>query len=411
MRIVTELLEISRLGGIEVNALEDVRELVRRGHDVHVLHGPDTYGHGDLRTDLVSAGATLHGPIHLTWSPLLTPFDLTRYLPGRRVIGRLAPDVLWLQRFEHLMWAKVATAGRDIPIACHLHHAPNYRPAAQRVLADGTERFLAVSDFTRTQWVDRGLRPDRVEVLRNAVRPTDYPWGGPHEYLASRESLDLPNAAPIILYYGRLTKEKGVDVVLDAFEHALRSGASAHLLVAGAAPPFPEALALEKRLATLVAAGHATALPPQRDVVPLLHAADVVLFPSREPEAFGRVALEALMAGRPVVATRLGGVLEVIPHELEYLMVPPGDAEALSATSLRLLRWREDQPDLGASCRSLAMRRFDLASRFDELERLLGVVARTGRRSRYRRSGAAIGAPSPQSSPLPDRREVDHSAS
>lgn len=366
MRILTHVIELSRLGGIEVNLVEDVRALVGRGHEVHVVHGPVQDGTGDLEADLLAAGAHLHGPHRLALDPRRAPLDVASYLPSARLAARLKPDVLWLHRFEQAAWAQATARPTGVPIVCQLHHAPNYRPWVQRVLARGIAQFVAVSHFTRQQWVDSGLAPESVRVLHNAVRGADYPVGGLVERAATRADLGLPADARIALFYGRFTREKGVDLLLDAWG-AIEDPA-AHLVLVPTAPgPGPDVAA---RIDALVAAGRATCLAPRRDVVPLLHAADVVVLLARA-EPFGRVALEALMTGRPAVATARGGVVEIFPADLERFLVPPGDAAALTRTLGQTLAWRSTEAGLGERCAAAARDRFPFDRRVQELERLL----------------------------------------
>ncbi|TNM67475.1 glycosyltransferase family 4 protein [Streptomyces sp. NP160] len=376
MRIVLDVLEPSRLGGIEVTLLEDVRGLSARGHDLHVVHGPARYrpAPGDLHDDLLAAGAHLHGPHRVAWSPGRTPSDLAAYAASARLLRRLRPDVLWVQRFEHLAWAHAARSATRTPLVCHLHHAPMYRRPVQRLLAAGVGRHLAVSEFTRRQWVDAGLPVDRVGVLHNALPAGGYPPGGAQELRTAREQLGLPAEARVVLLYGLLVEGKGAGVVARAWQELQAAEPSAHLLVAGDVPQGHPDGGLPGVLEAAVAAGRATRLGVQRDVVPLLHAADVVLFPSLMAESFGRVPLEALSTARPVVASRTGAVPEVLAGAPEGLLVPPGDPAALVAAVRSLLRWRDDDDGLGDRLAALA-RRFDAERRWDALEAELASAA------------------------------------
>lgn len=377
MRIITDLMEPSRLGGIEVTLLEDVRGLVAAGHEVHVVHGPCVHRPppGDLHADLLATGAQLHGPLGVRWTPERTPSDLLGYTASTRLLHRLRPDVVWVQRFEHLLWAHAARSTRRTPVLCHLHHAPMYRRPVQRLLAAGIGGHLAVSEFTRRQWVDAGLPPERVRVLHNALPAGAYPPGGAAEAVAARASLGLPADARVVLLYGLLSQAKGAGVVARAWEELQAAEPSAHLLVAGEAPPGVSDGGLVAVVEAAVAAGRATRLGAQRDVVPLLHAADVVLFPSLLPESFGRVPLEAITSGRPVVASSVGAVPEVLTGAAADLLVPPADPAALAGAVRRLLRWRETDPGLGDRLADELTSRFDPVARLARLQEELARAA------------------------------------
>jgi glycosyltransferase involved in cell wall biosynthesis len=372
MRIVSHVASLERLGGIEVNTLEATRALAARGHEVHVFHGPPLEGGTapDMREAFERAGVVLHGP-HPFASP--TPRQaltaVRSYLPAASLVARLRPDVVWLQRFEHVVWGQTVARRSRTPLVCHLHNAPNYGHGRLPLLSHGVARFAAVSEFTRREWVAAGLRQDLVDVLPNAVPADGYPVGGEPEREAARRALGLPPDGPLALYYGRLAEAKGVAVLLDAWEQLSPRAAGAQLVLAGEFPASGDD-DLRSRVARLAGRGDVTVLPAQPDVVPLLHAADVVVFPSLLPEAFGRVALEAVATGRPVLASAIGAVPEVLSGPLSRLLVPPSDPAALAARLGTVLSWRQDEPGLGALCRAEALGRFsfdDYVSRVEDL--------------------------------------------
>ena len=383
MRIVTQALSLERLGGIEVNTVEVGRALVARGHEVHLLHGPDLgFSDVDSTADYEAAGVVVHGPFPLSTSLAGAPSAIPSFLPAARLVHRLQPDVLWLQRFEHIVWGQVVSRRARVPLVCHLHHMPNFG-RAMPYLASGVARFIAVSDFIRQQWAAHGLDPARIDVVHNAVPPETYSPGRLPERAAARAGLGLPADAPTALYYGRLAASKGLGVVLDAWRHLSPGVDDAHLVLAGDLDAQGDP-GLAARIGALATGGTATVLPAQRDVLPLLHAADVVLFPTRLPEAFGRVALEALVTERPVLASDIGAVPEVLTGPLNQLLVPAGDACALAERLRALLDWRQTQPGLGALCAAEATATFSFSAHLDAIEGVLAAAAchrrRTGRR-------------------------------
>lgn len=372
MRILTNALSLERRGGVEVNTLEVARALVSRGHEMHVVFGPplDNGVLPDMRPDFEAAGITLHGP-----QPFIQPSVATavpaalRALPTASLAARLRPDVLWLQRFEHAIWGQVVARRSRTPIVCHLHHALNPSRAVP-VAARGIRRFVAVSGFMRDHWADAGLDPARIDVVHNAVPEGGYPVGGEAERTRARVELGLPPDVPMALFYGRLDERKGLRMALDAWAQAAPRLGRAHLLLAGAVTPSDDPVLLS-RVTELVAGGAATLLPVQRDVVPLLHAADLVLFASQLPESFGRVVLEGLMTGRPVLATSVGGVPEILSGPLSRLLVQQTDIGAFAAGLVSLLDWRRSEPGLGEFCARQAREHFSFTGHVTQLEDVL----------------------------------------
>jgi glycosyltransferase involved in cell wall biosynthesis len=377
MRIVTHVVSLERLGGLEVNTLEATRALLARGHQVHVLYGAPTSGGPSTRAEFEAAGAVLHGPFPFASRVLQAPRTVPTFLPAARLVAGLRPDVVWLQRPEHVVWGQTVARWSRTPLVSHLHHLTNYGRLLPWVTR-GVTRFIAVSEFIRDQWTSTGVDGRRIDVVHNAVPAGTYPPGGEAQRDAARRALGLPAGVPIALLYGQVCAGKGIGVALDAWMRL--SPVRGHLVVVG--DVVPDEPQWRARLTDAVAGGTVTWLPNQADVVPLLHAADLVLFPSLLQESFGRVALEALMTHRPVLASAIGAVPEVLTGDLARLLVPPGDAAALADGMAALLDWRGTEGGLGAACGVQAARRFDFDDYVTGLEQSLGRAAgdRSGRR-------------------------------
>jgi glycosyltransferase involved in cell wall biosynthesis len=106
----------------------------------------------------------------------------------------------------------------------------------------------------------------------------------------------------------------------------------------------------------------------RRNVVTPAHASDVVVVPSVCQESFGRAVIEAMATGRPVVASRVGGIPEILTGPLERFLFEEDDPEAL-AEQLRALRnWREREPNLGGQCRAHVVEQFSLNHTVDGVE-------------------------------------------
>jgi glycosyltransferase involved in cell wall biosynthesis len=394
MRLLSQIISLQRSGGIEVNTLEVVRALAARGHDVHLMYGPDFSGvEGEsMRPDFEAAGVTLHGPFEMTASVRSAPWAVKRFLPAGAHAARLRPDVLWLQRFEQIIWGHTVAVRARTPLVVHLHHPPNVRRSVP-LLSRGVSRYVAVSEYIRQLYVDAGAPAHLVDVVHNAVPPELYAPGGVAERDAAQQALGLPVGVPTVLFYGRLAEDKGLAVVLQAWERLAVQPGQARLVLAGETLPAPPE-ALTAQLDRMVAAGTVTVLPAHRDVLPLLHAADVVAFPTIMVEAFGRVALEALMTGRPVVASDNGGVPEVLSGPMRRFLFPTGDAAALAARLADLIDWRTTEPELGPLCAAHANEHFPFAAYVGQTERVLEHARGTRRFRRGRRSaGADVPAP------------------
>jgi glycosyltransferase involved in cell wall biosynthesis len=186
-----------------------------------------------------------------------------------------------------------------------------------------------------------------------------------------RESAPRPPLAgpPTITFAGRLTPEKGADVLLRAFAIARQRVPAARLSIAGTGPAEPALRALVAELGLADAAflhGHLDGAALDG----MLDTAWVHAVPSRWPEPFGLTATEAMMRGTAVVASEVGGLADIVLHERTGLRVPAGDVPALADALARILSDRDWAEALGRAGRERAREHFSLDGCLTRLERV-----------------------------------------
>ena len=290
-----------------------VSRLRGRGLEVAVVSPADFEHHG------VAFG---HGIVeNLRRRPSLArvlPLVFARFVRVARVAARDADLV-------HAHWlptGAVAIATRR-PFVLHLHgtdvEVARRAPRLARSILRRARLVICVS--TALADAARALGADRVRVIPNGVEvPEDVPGEG---------------EPPEVLFAGRLSPEKGVRELVAAAR-------GYPLTVVGDGPLRAEVPG---------ALGYV-----QPEILSGLYArAAVVACPSHR-EGFGVVCAEAMAHGRPVVASAVGGLLDLVEHERTGLLVPPRDVRALRAALERLLRDRELRRELGAAGRARASR-------------------------------------------------------
>lgn len=201
------------------------------------------------------------------------------------------------------------------------------------------QRVVAVSKSLRDQAITLGVSAERVVVQHNGVDGATF---RPRDRYTARRTLDLPLNRPVVCYVGRLSHEKGVDVLIRAFGEIRRSGRSDVLLTlvgAGAAEVELQALVKEMGLEAQVRFCGNRA---HHEIPTWISAADVFCLPSRR-EGCPNVVLEALASGRPVVASSVGGLPELVQAN-NGILVPPEAPEALAEGIQEALsrHWEED---------------------------------------------------------------------
>jgi glycosyltransferase involved in cell wall biosynthesis len=268
----------------------------------------------------------------------------------RRAFRRLRPDVV----HTHLVHADVyGTAAARGAIVSTKHNDDPFRLGpfryVERALARRASRVIAITEALARFNVERvGLPPGKVEVIPYGL--DDVPaWG-------ENPGVPLPGGARVLLAICRLTAQKGVDVAVRALAEVRREHGDAVLVVLGEGS---ERGSLE-RLAADLGVGEAVFLPGRAgDVSEWLRRSEVLVHPVRW-EGFGLAVLEAMLAERPVVASAVSSVPEIVVDGETGLLVPPDDPSALAAAVSRLLVDADLARSYGAAGRERARREFSV---------------------------------------------------
>jgi glycosyltransferase involved in cell wall biosynthesis len=242
-------------------------------------------------------------------------------------------------------------------------------------------RYIASSAYVRQAWAQHGISPDRIELIPLGMDLDAYPPGSTVEREQARVALGLPPDAYVALYMGRMVPEKGIDLLLEAWAALGLSPDAGRLLIVGTPedPGSEDSYLRELRRKSPIGCEW---LPVRRDVLTVLHAADVLVLPSVWDEPFGRVIVETLATGRPVIASAVGGIPEILDGELRHMLFPRGDVQALTERLRALRNWRRDDPDLGLRCAEHATRKYSLKGVADQYEELFATVVEERRSSR-----------------------------
>ena len=250
------------------------------------------------------------------------------------------------------------------------------------VMAKG-ERVIVASRFIAERIVARhGTDPARIRLIPRGVDPAVFnPDAVSGERIARLErAWRLPEGAKVVLLPGRLTRWKGQTVLIEALARLVRPDVCCLLVGSGQGRRHYAARLI--RQADALGVADRLRLAGECDDMPgALMLADVVVHASTEPEAFGRVVIEAQAMGRPVIASDLGGPVETVEHGVTGWRVPPGDAGALAAAIEQVLELPAAvRADLGIRARAAVQRGYTVAAMqaatlavYDEL--LVGVAA------------------------------------
>ena len=381
---VLHMLRSYQMGGITGAVLRNVEVLRRRGaHGLrHVVCGirPDPLGADRFR----SIGVEPHS------------LDLrgTAGAPGAvrrlvRFIDEHDVRLVHVNQTVDLLLAGAAAALRGIPVVATVHwmiEPPSptlsragrlakrardrVRLAAERTL---TRRLIAVSAAVRQSYLDVAHRPDlaaRMAVIYPGIRIADVPV--PAADPALRRSLDAEGRYPLLVAACRLEEVKGARHLAPMMASVCDRWPRALLLVAGDGAQRP---LVEQQVADLGLGDHVRLLGWRPDVDALLALADMVVLTS-ETEAAPLAIAEAMRAARPVIATDVGGVSELVRPGTTGLLVPPRDPAALAEAIDALAADRDRTSAMGLAARRLVEERFDIVASVQALETLYAELLR-----------------------------------
>ena len=229
-------------------------------------------------------------------------------------------------------------AGLPRPFVVGTVHSSRVRSAEDRELlrklTPRMDHLVAVSRAIVRKIEDEGRVGAPISLIYNGVDLARY--AHQEACCTLHREYELPEAAPIVGVVARLEPEKGHPTLLEAWPSVLAAVPDAHLLIVGEGSQR-EALEAQAASLGLLGSSPSVTFTGRRDDVPEVTAAlDVAVLPSYR-EAQGLSILEAMALSRPVVASAVGGIPEMIDHGRTGLLVPPHDASALGASITRLL--------------------------------------------------------------------------
>jgi glycosyltransferase involved in cell wall biosynthesis len=369
--------ESDAIGGAETMILHLAATLRSRGHEVHFI-GPEPTRHwhqGWLSDQMRAAGVPTH----------LLPLGQRRFLACVRgtaaLLRRHRIDVLHSHMFGMSVLGTAASRLARVPHVITMHGTGTETSAARRRVAlaaafRASAGVVAVSQGLKSQLHDQlGHVADRMRIIANGI---------PHlagDRWTLRRELRVADDEILVVAVGNLFHNKAHINLFRALAE-LPEDARWRVAIAGA---FKEA---EPDLRAFIAArgweGRAHLLGPRTDIPDLLAAADVYCMPSLN-EALPMALLEAMASGKPIVASRVGGIPEAVSDGRDALLVPPGDVGALADALGHLLGNSALRAGLGGAARARADAEFSVDTMTAAYERLFDEVSASTRSPRRAR--------------------------
>ena len=389
LRVIARL----NMGGPALHVAYLTAGLKERGYDTTLVAGSLARGEDSMAFVAEGLGVEVVRIDELgrEISPLR---DLRAAVRLARLIRRERPQILHTHTAKAGTVARVAAlmAGRrGPPIVVHTFHGHVLRGyfgplrsrffrLLERWLAARTTALIAVSPQVRDDLVELGVAPrERFAVIRLGIELDERIDLAENGRAESRRYLGIPDGRFAVGWIGRMTAVKRTDDILVAFKRLRDDGVDACLCLVGDGPDRQQ---LERRAHELGVIRDTLFLGYQEDVSPFYAAFDALILPSGN-EGTPVSAIEALAAGRPVVATRVGGVPDVVRDGEDGFLVDAGATDDLAERLERLARDPGLRERMGEAGRRRVLPRYAvdrLVADVDRLYRtLLAATAQRGR--------------------------------
>jgi glycosyltransferase involved in cell wall biosynthesis len=344
-------------GGTEHQMTELICRLDRRFFEVHVAC---LARRGVLRTRLETAS------IGITEFPLRSLKSVDTLHQARRFV-RWCRDrrvrVLQACDFYANVFALPAATIARVPVRLGSRRdvtMPERSPGQrllQRLSYPLAHRVIANSSAAAERLIQEGVRPSKVVTIANGL---DF------DRFAVRQQGSPSRRPRIVTTVANLRPGKGHDVLLKAAARLVRRVPDIRFRIVGDGPRRGD---LERQAAALRVSSHVEFLGYRSDVAELLRQSDIFALPSLM-EASPNALIEAMAAGVPIVATRVGGIPEAIEHERSGILVAPQDDRALAAGIARLIKRPQIASRLADAARQSAESRFSFDRMVNEFQQL-----------------------------------------
>jgi glycosyltransferase involved in cell wall biosynthesis len=356
-------------GGQERRVLSEMAGMAARGHDLFLVTRP----HSHLRREAEAQG------IPVSTLPLRGPADLFSIHTLARWLRRWGVDVVNTHSGRDSWVGGLAARLARTPVLLRTRHLNlplrrSWRNFVHRL----PDRVVTCGDAMRRQLIeDCGFPPHQLVSIPTGV---DFDRFVPRLSRPElRRSLGLKADDFLVLMVGIIRGVKRHELALRAMPRVLETNPHAHLLIAGDGPMRADA---ERLTAELGLSKQVHFLGYRDDVADLMGAVDLLLLTSRS-EGVPQAVTQALGLALPVVATAVGGVVELVKHERTGFLVPPEDADSVARAVLRVATALDEARLLAVAGRTHVLKRYSLQAMLNSTQELCDILLAEKRGSHH----------------------------
>jgi len=358
----------NKFGSMEEHALFLSRELQLRGHVCYLgfISEPEP----DIRSRFEEAGAQIL-TVYCGNTPLVGSRSSVRFREMLALRSMVVRNRIDLVHINFMGLTNPALLGiymtrAKIVFTEHASGLPLNRGPLKEflsrcihaVISRRISKYIGVSNYVRDRFrLTHHVSGDKTVTIYNGVNLERF---SPRDQGDSRKSLRLPVGRPIICSVAMLIPEKGIQNLIKATALLVHEHARQDILVLVVGEGHYRS-DLEKLAVKLNVTGNIKFLGRRSDVQTIISASDIVVVPSLWQEAFGLIIAEAMASRRPVVASRLGGIPELVESGVSGLLVEPGDVNGMAEAVYGLIMHQDERQYLADMALIKARKLFDLS--------------------------------------------------
>ena len=355
------------IGGITTYTVSLAKALKERGDDVIVASSG-----GVLVPDL-TAGGVSHIKINIATKSELSPKLFGAIFQICKIVKKMDIDVIHAQtRVAHVVGFFVSRlCGVRFVTTCHGFFRKNI---GRSLLPAWGERVIAISEAVKEHLLkDFKVPQDKISLIHNGINPRkflkEFSQG---EIDTLKDKFGIRKDHSVIGTVARFTPDKGHDVLLSALFEILKQKPNVQLVFVGDGKERSNIVNLVQHLEL---SENVIFVKSQINTLRILSVMDVFMFTPRRKEGLGLVLLEALAAGKPVVATDVGGVSSIVKDGINGFLVRPSRPELLVEPTIRLLKDKELYRKMSQAGREVAIQKFSIDGMTDKVRALYKGVA------------------------------------
>ncbi|MCC5620264.1 glycosyltransferase family 4 protein [Nostoc sp. CHAB 5715] len=371
MHIIVLENEVTSLrGGQELSLFDVCLGLYKRGHTitlVYVTEGNLLKEYQFFCSDLIKING-----FRIERKKIID--SLHKFFIDTRKIKTTKASIVYSNQYHNSFFAYTLAIFNNIPFVCHLRLPP---PQIKKlgyqwsIGMHGAKHLIAVSNYTKIDWIKQGFKEDKIDVVYNGINIEKFKPSA-HVSITKKE-WGISDDVEVISYIGRLDKEKGLETLIRGFSLFLKIHKSAQLLIAGKPLCYTEEYkkSLEHLTSELGIAESVKFIGHLTNPIPLYQISDVTVLTSLHSEPFGRTIIESMACGTPVVASRTGGIPEILTGKFQRMLYEPGNVQNLADTLNFVLKWKNLDPQLSTKCREHILHSFNVDKMVDGIEKII----------------------------------------